>query len=81
MNILLCSLICNMCPECSEASMSVHRLQVEVEEGRADLSRLQASRQVLAGAAAHIDTFEQKQQLCRKFYGVRLLCSMYSCGR
>ena len=45
----------------------------DVAAGEARVTRLQATLQVLADAAAYVEDFEHKQEVCRVFYQVCLL--------
>ena len=46
-------------------------MEAEVEVLEAKINRLLAQKQVLEDAAAHIDAFDNKQQMLKSFYEVR----------
>lgn len=53
--------------------MNIRTCGWDVAAGEARVNRLQATLQVLAGAAAYVEDFEHKQEVCRVFYQVCLL--------
>ena len=46
-------------------------MEAGVEATEAEISRLQAKKHVLEDAAAHIDAFDNKQQMLKSFHEVR----------